>query len=145
MSTIKAIAIRNRPRIAMQSIGSAQISVDSGILGDFRGAQKDRQITILSESDWLNACQQLDTELPWTTRRANLLVDGIEFDDSCVGRKLRIGTVELVITRETIPCSMMDAQYQGLTAALATHWRGGICCNVLNPGHIKLGDQVDFV
>jgi MOSC domain-containing protein YiiM len=97
MSTIKAIAIRNRPRIAMQSIDSAQISVDHGILGDFRGTQKGRQITILSESDWQNACQQLDTELPWTTRRANLLVDGVEFDESWVGRKLHIGTVELVV------------------------------------------------
>ena len=142
MSTIKAIAIRNRPRIAMQSIDSAQISVDNGILGDFRGTQKDRQITILSESDWLKTCQQLDTELPWTTRRANLLVDGIEFDEFWVGRKLRIGAVVLVITRETNPCSMMDAQHQGLTAALATQWRGGVCCNVVSPGHIKLGDQL---
>ena len=145
MSTIKAIAIRNRPRIAMQNIDSAQISVDHGILGDFRGTQKGRQITILSESAWLYACQQLDTELPWTTRRANLLVDGIEFDESWVGRKLRISTVELVITRETTPCSMMDAQHQGLTAALVTDWRGGICCDVVNPGHIKLGDQVELV
>ena len=145
MSTIKAIAIRNRPRIAMQSIDSAQISVDNGILGDIRGTQKGRQITILSESAWLKACLQLDTELPWTTRRANLLVDGIVFDETCIGCKLRIGTVELVVTRETIPCSMMDAQHQGLTAALATHWRGGICCNVVSSGHIKLGDQVEFV
>ena len=138
------MAIRNRPRIAMQSINSAQITVDHGILGDFRGTQKDRQITILSESDWLNACQQIDTKLPWTTRRANLLIDGVEFDESWVGRKLRIGTVELVVTRQTIPCSMMDAQHLGLTAALAIDWRGGICCNVVNPGHIKLGDQIEF-
>jgi MOSC domain-containing protein YiiM len=144
MSTIKAIAIRNRSRAAMQNIDSAQISVDSGILGDFRGTQKDRQVTLLSELAWQEACQQLDIELPWTMRRANLLVDGIEFDESYVGRKVRIGTVELVVTRETNPCSMMDAQHQGLTAALTSNWRGGICCNVVNPGHIKLGDQIEF-
>ena len=109
MSTIKAIAIRNRPRIAMQSIDSAQISVDHGILGDFRGSQKDRQITILSESDWQNACQQLDTELPWTTRRANLLVDGIEFDETCIGRKLRIGVVELVVEQPGFDCGIGNA------------------------------------
>ena len=144
MSTIKAIAIRNRARAAMQSIDSAQISVASGILGDFRGTQKDRQITLLSELAWQKACQQLDTELPWTMRRANLLVDGIEFDESYVGRKVRIGTVELVVTRETNPCSMMDAQHLGLTAVLAADWRGGICCNVVSPGHIKLGDRINW-
>jgi len=144
MSSIKAIAIKNRSRVAMQSIDSAQISVNSGILGDFRGAQKDRQITILSEDAWLQACREIDVELPWTTRRANLLVDGVEFDESYVNRKVRIGEVELVVTRETTPCSLMDAQQAGLTAALTPDWRGGICCNVVKPGTVKLGDQVEF-
>ena len=144
MSTIRAIAIKNRPRVAMQSIDSARISVDSGILGDFRGAQRGRQITILSEDAWLKACAEIDADLPWTTRRANLLVEGIEFDASWIGRKVRIGEVELVVTEETAPCSLMDAQYNGLTAALATDWRGGICCDVVKPGEIAVGDLVEF-
>jgi len=144
MSSIKAIAIKNRSRVAMQSIDSAQITVNSGILGDFRGAQKDRQITILSEDSWLKACREIDVELPWTTRRANLLVDGVEFDESYVDRRIRIGEVELVVTRETNPCSLMDAQQAGLTAALTPDWRGGICCNVVKPGTVKLGDPVEF-
>jgi MOSC domain-containing protein YiiM len=144
MSSIKAIAIKNRSRVAMQSIDSAQISVNSGILGDFRGPQKDRQITILSEDAWQKACREIDVELPWTTRRANLLVDGVEFDESYTNRRVRIGEVELVVTRETNPCSLMDAQQAGLTAALTPDWRGGICCNVVKPGTVKLGDQVEF-
>ncbi|MDH3221198.1 MAG: MOSC domain-containing protein [Gammaproteobacteria bacterium] len=144
MSSIKAIAIRNRPRAAMQSIDSARISVAGGILGDFRGAQPGRQVTILSESAWLQACADIETDLPWTVRRANLLVDDVEFDASYVGKKLRIGDVELVITEETDPCSRMDAQYQGLTAALVPDWRGGVCCNVVKPGDIRIGDRVEF-
>ena len=144
MSSIKAIAIKNRSRVAMQSIDSAQISVNSGILGDFRGPQKDRQITILSEDAWQKACREIDVELPWTTRRANLLVDGVEFDESYTNRRVRIGEVELVVTRETNPCSLMDAQQAGLTAALTPDWRGGICCNVVKLGIVKLGDRVEF-
>lgn len=144
MSTLKAIAIRNHPRVAMQSIDSAQVSDHSGILGDYRGAQPGRQITILSEASWRKACQEIDAELPWTMRRANLLVDGVEFDESWVGSKILIGDVELVITRETNPCSRMDAQHQGLTAALVPEWRGGICCDVVKPGNIKLGDQLEL-
>ncbi|MCP4470900.1 MAG: MOSC domain-containing protein [Gammaproteobacteria bacterium] len=144
MSTIKAIAIKNRSRVAMQSIDSAQISKNSGILGDFRGAQKGRQITILSEEAWQKACSEIDVELPWTTRRANLLIDGVEFDETYINRKVRIGEVELVVTRETNPCSLMDAQQAGLTTALTPDWRGGICCDVVKPGTVKLGDQVEF-
>lgn len=144
MSTLKAIALKTSSRVAMQSIDSAQISLNSGIQGDFRGAQKGRQITILSESAWRKACNEIDVELPWTTRRANLLVDGVEFDESYTGRKVRIGDVELVVTRETNPCSLMDSQQAGLTTALKPDWRGGICCDVVKPGTIKLGDQVEF-
>ncbi len=141
---IRGIAIKHRPRVAMQSIDSARVSVHSGILGDFRGAQPGRQVTLLSQPTWQQVCRELGADLPWTFRRANLLVDAVEFDASFVDRRLRIGEVELVVTQETVPCSNMDAQHQGLTAALAKEWRGGICCNVLRPGDIRLGDAVEF-
>ena len=144
MSSIKAIAIKNRPRVAMQVIDSAQVTVANGILGDFRGTQQGRQVTLLSESAWHKACTEVGTELPWTTRRANLLVDDVEFDASYVGKTVRIGDVELRVTEETDPCSRMDAQHQGLTAALTPEWRGGICCDVIKAGNIKVGDQVEF-
>ena len=144
MSSIKAIAIKNRPRVAMQAIDNAQITVENGILGDFRGTQLGRQITILSESAWQKACAEVNADLPWTTRRANLLVDGVEFNASYVGKTARIGEVELAVIGETDPCSLMDAQHQGLTAALTPEWRGGISCNVTKPGAIKIGDQIEF-
>lgn len=144
MSRISAIAIRKSSREAMQSIGSAQVTVDNGILGDFRGAQPNRQITILSKTQWQMTCADVETELPWTTRRANLLVDGIEFDQSFVGKTVHIGDVKLVVAEETAPCSRMDQQHPGLTAALTPAWRGGICCNVVSPGQIKIGDRVEF-
>ena len=128
----------------MQLIDSAQISVHSGILGDYRGAQQNRQITLLSETGWQRACAEVGAELPWTTRRANLLIDCDEFHEGFEGRRIRIGAVELIVTRETTPCSMMDAQHPGLTAALESDWRGGICCNVAKPGHIQVGDTVEF-
>lgn len=144
MSRVRAIAIRNRPRVAMQSIDSARIDIASGILGDFRGSQRGRQVTILSESAWQRACDEVGAELPWTVRRANLLVDGIEFDDSYIGKRVRIGEVELEITEETDPCTRMDEQHPGLTAALEPEWRGGVCCRVLKAGDIRIGDAVEI-
>ncbi len=144
MSRVKAIAVKNQSREVMQTLDSAQITVVDGILGDFRGAQQDRQITILSESDWQKVCAEVDADLPWTTRRANLLVDSVKFNTSWVGKTIRIGQVELVVTRETAPCSLMDEQHPGLTAALIPEWRGGVCCNVIKPGDIKIGDSVKF-
>jgi len=144
MSRLKAIAIKKLPRADMEVIDDAQITVANGIVGDFRGSQRGRQVTIMSESAWQRTCREIESELPWTVRRANLLVDDIEFDASWIGKTLHIGEVELVVTGETDPCSRMDAQQPGLTAALTPEWRGGICCDVAKPGDIKIGDQVEF-
>jgi len=140
MSKIKPIAIKNRPRVGMQLIDSSQIAVASGISGDLRG----RQVTILSEFAWQKACDEVDADVPWTLRRVNLLVDDVEFDASLFGKSVRIGAGELVITEEIDPCSSMDPQHQGLKAALTPAWRGGVYCNVVKPGHIKIGDRVEF-
>ncbi|MEM7561720.1 MAG: MOSC domain-containing protein [Pseudomonadota bacterium] len=144
MSHLKAIAIKNRSRVPMQSISSAKITVASGILGDFRGSQLNRQITILSETAWHKTCESLNVSLPWTARRANLLVDDVEFDQHYVGRTITIGAAQLIVTEETVPCSNMDAQQPGLTQALMSDWRGGICCKVIKPGEIEIGDLVEF-
>lgn len=144
MSSVKAIAIKQKPRQAMQVLDQAEVSVEGGIAGDFRGSQRGRQITLLSESVWRQVCSELDTDLPWTTRRANLLVDDITFGEASLGRQLRIGEVELLVTEETAPCSRMDEQHAGLTAALGPEWRGGICCDVVSPGTIRIGDRVEF-
>jgi MOSC domain-containing protein YiiM len=128
----------------MQVVDNAQVTVANGITGDFRGSQRGRQVTIMSESAWQRTCQEIDSELPWTVRRANLLVDDIEFDASWVGKTLQIGEAELLVTGETDPCSRMDEQHRGLTAALTSEWRGGISCDVIKAGDIKIGDQVEF-
>ena len=142
MSQIKAIAIKSTSRAPMQTIDDAEVTVEKGISGDFRGSAKDRQITILAESSWLKACETVDSDLPWTTRRANLLIDAMEFSATDIGRKVTVGDVELEITQETNPCALMDQQLQGLKSALTPAWFGGASCKVLKAGSIKVGDRV---
>jgi MOSC domain-containing protein YiiM len=144
MSQVKSIAIKSTTRAEMQTLESAEITIDKGITGDFRGSQPDRQVTILSEPTWQKVCESINADLAWTIRRANLLVDGVEFSAADVGKTVRIGDVELKITRETSPCSRMDQQHQGLTAALTPDWRGGVCCNVITAGAIRIGDPVEI-
>ncbi len=144
MRILKSIAIRTKPRAAMQERDFAEITVEKGISGDIRGSQAGRQITILAQSAWQNTCDTIGTDLPWITRRANLLVDEIYFGEDDVGRTIRIGEVSLERTQETNPCSLMDQRHQGLKKALFTIWRGGVCCNVITPGAIRVGDQVEI-
>ena len=87
----------------------------------------------------------LGKDIHWLDRRANLLVDGIEFCAAMVGKVLKIGNVQLLITRETDPCRRMDQLHPGLGQALQRQWRGGVCCQVLKPGVIGLGDPIEII
>lgn len=128
----------------MQEQDNAEITIEEGITGDFRGSQTGRQITVLSDLAWQKSCNAINSNLPWTTRRSNLLVDGVEFSADDIGKTIRIGEVNLKIMQETKPCSLMDQQHQGLKKALTTEWRGGVCCKVLTAGSIQLGDRVEI-
>lgn len=136
------IARRKASRAAMEELEQINVSQENGVKGDFRGKPGKRQITVLSLDSWLDACKEVGERLPWTIRRANLLVEGTRFSEANVGDVIRIGTLRLQITRETDPCPRMDEQFQGMTQALMPEWRGGVCCRVLSAGDIKLGDDV---
>lgn len=144
MATVRAIAYRTKPKAPMTETGHVQISCEQGLLPDFRGKPGKRQVTLLSLQSWLDVCDELGAQLPWTFRRANLLVDGLRFSADDVGRIIRIGDVELQVMLETDPCPRMDAQHQGLTAALVPDWRAGVCCKVIRGGVVQVGDSVDY-
>lgn len=120
------------------------VTVEAGVTGDFRGGPGRRQVTVLSREDWSDACRELDRELPWTTRRANLLVSGLRFTSDSVGQVLSVGDLRLEITGETDPCQRMSEACPGLREALTPNWRGGVCCRVLSGAEIRINDPVSL-
>jgi MOSC domain-containing protein YiiM len=139
------IAFRSKSRAKMQTKLETMVSKVAGVEDDFRGKPGKRQVTVLSLKQWQFACEEVGTTLPWTIRRANLLVDGVIFDSSMMGKQIKIGQLILLVTGETDPCPKMDAQHQGLTQALTPDWRGGVCCRVIADGRIKIGDQLKII
>ncbi len=40
---------------------------------------------------------------------------------------------------------MMEKVKAGLFEALEKNWRGGVCCKVIESGHISIGDNVQII
>lgn len=135
------IASRRASRAPMDEHERAMLTVAGGVAGDRRGRPGTRQLTILSREAWEAACRQAGAALPWTARRANLLVEGIDLEQTA-GRVLEIGSARVRITVECDPCRVMNGQHAGLEEALAVRWRGGACARVEHGGEITCGDAV---
>ena len=143
MATLIGIAKAPRLLAEMEELIEARIEMDTGLQGDARGTKKQRQISILFQNDWEDACNELGSNLSWLTRRANLLVKGMR-SPRITGTILKIGPVELEVRVETEPCDLMDKEHFGLRAKLENDWRGGVCCSVKKPGNIKIGDIIEI-
>jgi MOSC domain-containing protein YiiM len=141
MGKLAGIAKREEKRAPMQTLERAEISTETGVALDFRGKPGARQVTVISARAWRDACNELQQDIPWTTRRANLLVDDFDLPRT-IGAVLAVGPVRLRITGEVDPCSRMEEQCPGLRAALQPDWRGGVSCTVLQGGTVTIGDAV---
>jgi len=135
------IARARELRAPLDEMDEASVSERSGIDGDARGIKQGRQVTILFREGWEDACRELDAALPWVTRRANLYVEGLERPRMAGGR-IEIGNVVLAVAEETRPCELMERAHRGLRHALIPDWRGGVCCDVVRGGMLRVGDAV---
>ena len=114
-----------------------------GLAGDHR-RNPSRAVTLLSVEAWEEAMASLGAGLPPRTRRANLVIRGLDLGP-LVGRRLRIGAAEMRVRGETVPCELMDLQRAGLQEALRPAMRGGVFGPVERSGPIRLGDAVSVV
>lgn len=121
-------------------IDQVLVHTGRGIEGDRRGKNK-RGLTLLSTEQWAETCRELGVDLPWTARRANVLVEGVDLKEAA-GRTVTLGEVRIYVYGETRPCALMDRTHQGLRAALMPDWRGGVHGEVLTGGTLRVGDTV---
>ncbi|NOY63636.1 MAG: MOSC domain-containing protein, partial [Gammaproteobacteria bacterium] len=90
MGCLLGIAVRERKRAPMHELERAQVTMASGVAGDFRGRPGQRQVTVLAREEWQAACTEVGEALPWLARRANLYIEGVALHES-VGSVLHIG------------------------------------------------------
>lgn len=137
---IKAIALRSPATGPMRLVESATATVDEGITGDVK-VSPSRGITFLATGQWATVCRQLGVEIPWHTRRANVLVDATSLAQ-LIGCTIQFGEVLVAIKAETRPCELMDTFQSGLRDALSPECRAGVYGRVIRGGRFAVGDAI---
>ena len=141
MARLIGIAIRPVKSREIEELDSVEMTSSHGLLGDKKSRPGKRQVTLMTQQAWNACCEDLGTRLPWTTRRANLLVDELPLIES-TGKHIQLDTAILEITGETDPCRIMEEAHPGLEKALKPDWRGGVTCRVIQGGTLKIGMSV---
>lgn len=140
---ILALALKTAERGPMQEVDEATAEEYGGLVGCPRPTPY-RGITLLSAGQWAQVQNEIGRELPWHTRRANVLLDADGLGD-LIGLTLRAGEVEMRVMGETRPCGLMDELCPGLRKALTGDCRGGVHAWVLKGGTLRVGDTVTVI
>jgi MOSC domain-containing protein YiiM len=139
-SVVLAIALRTSRRGPMREVQCVAAEAGRGLAGDLPTSE-DRGITLLADAQWRRVVRSLRTDLPWHTRRANVLVRAEQLGH-LIGRTIEIGEVRVCVADETRPCGEMDRQFPGLKSALTGDCAGGVHGRILNSGVIQVGDRI---
>ena len=139
MGTIAAIWIKPASRAPMKPVAEAQLNAGRGIEGNAdQGGW--RQVTIIDEKAWRDAEAELGTEVDPSRRRANVMVRGIDLEQSR-GKKLRLGACVIEIHGENPPCRQMGEMQK----PLKPHWRAGVFGTIVDGGTIRVGDAASYL
>ena len=136
---VTGLSVRRNKADPPEERPSITIDPSEGVHDDHgRGAK--RQVTIIAHESWRDTEGVIGHGIPWTTRRANVLVEGLDLSTLLVGGVLRLGACSIEILGETFPCDLMDRLEPGLKAALLPETRGGVYGRVVDEGTISVGD-----
>lgn len=140
------IGVRLERKGRVQSLQEAELVEGRGLLKDRRANKVGgkRQVTLLQFEHLaviagLIGVNQVEPE----ALRRNLVVSGISLlalKDKCFS----IGGLEFRATGLCQPCSRME-EALGVGGYNAMRGHGGINAEVLNSGHIRLGDEVSYL
>lgn len=144
---VEWIGLSPEPRAPVRTVEAAEARVGSGLDGDHhakRGKPSKREVTLI-QAEHLAAVASLthrETVLPDLTRR-NIVVSGINLL-ALKDRRFQIGAAVLEATGPCEPCSRMEENL-GAGGYNAMRGHGGITARVVEPGAIRVGDEVRFV
>lgn len=135
---VEALWTKRALRGVMDGAEAITFVAEKGIDGDANFGRSKRQVTVIEKEVF----DQISTDLPGVEpymRRANVMVSGIRLKD-VRDHVLTLGDVRIRLHGETRPCERMDAQVEGLSAALDPNWNGGAYGVVLDDGEVSVGD-----
>jgi MOSC domain-containing protein YiiM len=140
---IVSIALKPERKAPMEEVGDALAVADGGLENSV-APPAERGLTIIAREQWDEVQAELGVDLPWHTRRANILTEGLVMKE-LTGKTLRIGEVEVAVGSENEPCQLMEDLHAGLWDVLRPDCRGGVYGRITQGGAIKVGDAIEVL
>ena len=149
MSKIIEIGItkKNNQKLKIEKVNNIEVVAGKGIKGDrnyhdFNEPRK--QITLIESEniDYYN--RKFNTNFSYLDFRRNLVTKNIQLND-LIGKKLSIGLIEVQVHDLCKPCKYLQKILKKNNIIKEFLRRGGLRCEILISGNIKVGDEIKIL
>ena len=149
MSKIIEIGItkKNNQKLKIEKVNNIEVVLGKGIKGDrnyhdFNEPRK--QITLIESEniDYYN--QKFNTNFSYLDFRRNLITKNIQLNE-LVGKKLSIGQIDIQVHDLCRPCNYLQEILGKDNIIKEFLRRGGLRCEILISGNIKVGDEIKIL
>ena len=147
ISKVFKIGICKKNSQKIDEVSEIKVLSGKGILGERHFLDhKDRkgQITLIEKEniDYYN--NKYKSKIPYTDFRRNIVTEGIELN-SLVKKEIEIGTIKILPYELCKPCLHLEQMVSGKDIIKEFLRRGGLRCEVLVSGKVKIGDKIKIL
>jgi len=131
----------------INEINEIEVLSQKGILGDrhFREHKNHKgQITLIEKEniDYYN--NKYKTKISYIDFRRNIITEGIELN-SLIQKQIKIGDIKILPYELCRPCSHLEQMVNSKDIIKEFLKKGGLRCEVLVSGTVKIGDEIKIL
>ena len=147
MSEVFKIGITKNTNDEILEVNEIKLLAGKGIIGDrhFNENNQDRNQLTLIESENIDYYNKaFNTNFTYLDFRRNLVTQNIQLND-LIGQTLSIGEIKIKAHDLCRPCKSLQKKLGKDNIIKEFLRRGGLRCEILNSGNIKIGDNIKTI
>ena len=144
MSVVYEIGITEKNNQEIEKKETIEVVASKGIVGDryFHDFNGDREQITLIESENIDYYNDtFNTKFTYLAFRRNIITKNIKLND-LVGKTIQVGEIKLKVNDLCRPCKDLQQRLGKSNIIKEFLRRGGLRCEILSSGNIKIGDKI---
>ncbi len=144
MSFVFEIGITQKNNQEIEKKETVEVIASKGIVSDryFHEFNSDREQITLIESENIDYYNKtFNTNFNYLQFRRNIVTKGIELNP-LVGKNIFVGKIKLKVTDLCRPCKDLQIGLNQTNIIKEFLRKGGLRCEILTSGNIKIGDKI---
>ena len=147
MAEVFKLGITAKNNLPIKNVNMIEVMANKGIVGDRHFHESNdpyNQLSLIESENIDDYNIKFGLNIPYIDFRRNVVTKGIKLND-LIGKKLKVGNVELVAIELCRPCRHLTEMLDQKNILKEFMRKGGLRCQILTSSKINIGDKIELI